>query len=154
MFTGDRSGDFLYAALHRTGFANQPESIGPGDGLELEGVWITSPVKCVPPANKPAPAERDRCASFLDRELTLLTNATVFVPLGQFGYQATCRFLGVKPRPKFGHGVEVDAGDDERGRRRTIVTSYHVSQQNTFTGTLTEPMFDAVLRRAADLAML
>lgn len=148
MFTGDRSGDFLYAALHRTGFANQPESTGIDDGLELTDVWITSPVKCAPPANKPTPAERDQCAGFLDRELTLLDRARVFVPLGQFGYQATCRFLGVKPRPKFGHGVEVDAGDG-----RTIVASFHVSQQNTFTGRLTEPMFDAVLERARTLAV-
>lgn len=152
MFTGDRSGDFLYAALHRTGFANRPESIGPGDGLELNDVWITSPVKCAPPANKPTPAERDECAAFLDRELTLLSNARVFVPLGQFGYQATCRFLGVKPRPKFGHGIEVDAGDGPDGRKRSIVASFHVSQQNTFTKRLTEPMFDAVLERARALA--
>ena len=147
MFTGDRSGDFLYAALHRTGFANQPTSTRPGDGLELTDVWITSPVKCAPPANKPTPEERDRCAPFLDRELTLLDRARVFVPLGQFGFQATCRFLGVAPRPKFGHGVEVDVGDG-----RSIVASYHVSQQNTFTGTLTEPMLDAVLERARTLA--
>ena len=152
MFTGDRSGDFLYAALHRTGFANQPESIGPGDGLELTDVWITSPVKCAPPANKPTPAERDECATFLDRELTLLSEARVFVPLGQFGYQATCRFLGVKPRPKFGHGIEVDAGPGPDGRDRSIVASFHVSQQNTFTKRLTEPMFDAVLERARALA--
>ncbi len=147
MFTGDRSGDFLYAALHRVGLANQPESTGPGDGLELSGVWITSPVKCAPPANKPTPAERDHCAPFLDRELMLLDRARVFVPLGQFGYQATCRFLGVQPRPKFGHGVEV-AVDEQR----SIVASFHVSQQNTFTGRLTEPMFDAVLGRARELA--
>lgn len=151
MFTGDRSGDFLYAALHRTGFANQPDSVGPGDGLELDDVWITSPVKCAPPANKPTPAERDECAGFLDRELTLLSNARVFVPLGQFGYQATCRFLGVTPRPKFGHGVEVDLGD-VGGHRCSIVASFHVSQQNTFTKRLTEPMFDAVLERARELA--
>ena len=147
MFTGDRSGEFLYRALHRTGFANQPESTGSGDGLELTDAWITSPVKCAPPANKPTPSERDRCGSFLHRELTLLDRAKVFVPLGQFGYQATCRFLGVTPRPRFGHGVEVDVRDG-----RWIVASYHVSQQNTFTGKLTEPMFDAVLERARDLA--
>ena len=152
MFTGDRSGDFLYAALHRTGFANQPHSIRPGDGLELDGVWITSPVKCAPPANKPTPLERDTCATFLDRELTLLTEARVFVPLGQFGYQATCRFLGVRPRPKFGHGIEVEVPVAEHEPPRWIVPSYHVSQQNTFTGTLTEPMLDAVLVRARDLA--
>ena len=143
MFTGDRSGDFLYAALHRVGLANQPQSIGPGDGLELRNVWITSPVKCAPPANKPTAAERDACAPFLDRELAGLGDARVFVPLGQFGYQATCRFLDVDPRPKFGHGVEVPMAAG-----RAIVASYHVSQQNTFTGRLTEEMFDAVLARA------
>lgn len=147
MFTGDRSGDFLYAALHRAGLASQPESVGRDDGQALTDVWITSPVKCAPPANKPTPAERDTCAAFLDRELTLLDRARVFIPLGQFGYQATCRFLGVRPRPKFGHGVEVDVGDG-----RTIVGSFHVSQQNTFTGRLTEPMFDAILARARTLA--
>lgn len=147
MFTGDRSGDFLYAALHRAGLANQATSVGRDDGLELSDVWITSPVKCAPPANKPTPAERDNCAGFLDRELTLLERARVFVPLGQFGYQATCRFLGVRPRPKFAHGVEVDVGDG-----RHIVGSFHVSQQNTFTGRLTEEMFDRVLQRALELA--
>ena len=152
MFTGDRSGDFLYAALHRTGFANQPESIRPGDGLELTGAWITSPVKCAPPANKPTPAERDTCAAFLDRELHLLAKARVFVPLGQFGYQATCRFLGVTPRPKFAHGVEVEAPPGADGSPRHVVASFHVSQQNTFTGRLTEPMLDEVLVRARELA--
>jgi uracil-DNA glycosylase len=147
MFTGDRSGDFLYAALHRTGFANQPGSVHRDDGLELTDVWITSPVKCAPPANKPTPAERDACAGFLDRELALLDDARVFVPLGQFGYQATCRFLGVRPRPRFGHGIEVPVGGG-----RWILPSYHVSQQNTFTGTLTAEMFDAVLLRARELA--
>ncbi|HEX4901283.1 MAG TPA: uracil-DNA glycosylase [Acidimicrobiales bacterium] len=147
MFTGDRSGDFLFAALHRTGYANQPHSTHAGDGLELTDAYITAPVRCAPPQNKPTPEERDTCATFLDRELTLLTAARVFVPLGQFGYQATCRFLGVAPRPKFGHGVEVPVGDG-----RWIVPSYHVSQQNTFTGTLTEPMLDAVLLRARELS--
>ena len=147
MFTGDRSGDFLYAALHRMGMANQAMSVAPGDGLRLDGVWVTSPVRCAPPANKPATAERDRCAPFLDTELTLLGSARVFVPLGAFGYAATCRFLGVAPRPKFAHGVEVDLGGG-----RHIVASYHVSQQNTFTGRLTETMFDAVLERALVLS--
>ena len=149
MFTGDRSGDFLYAALYRAGLANQPESVSRDDGLVLTDTWITSPVKCAPPANKPTPAERDRCRSFLDRELEMLDRARVFVPLGQFGYQATCRFLGVRPRPKFAHGVELDAGAG-----RWIVGSFHVSQQNTFTGRLTEDMFDAVLDRAKQLADL
>lgn len=143
MFTGDRSGDFLYAALHRLDLASQPTSVGRDDGLVLRDVWITSPVKCAPPANKPTTDERDACAGFLDRELALLDRARVFVPLGQFGYQATCRFLGVQPRPKFGHGLEVDVGDG-----RVIVASFHVSQQNTFTGRLTPAMFDAVLARA------
>ena len=152
MFTGDRSGDFLYAALHRTGFANQPHSIALDDGLRLTDAYITAPVRCAPPQNKPTPAERDTCATFLDRELTLLTEARVFVPLGQFGYQATCRFLGVRPRPRFGHGIEVPVGPGARGDGRWIVPSYHVSQQNTFTGTLTEPMLDAVLLRARELS--
>jgi uracil-DNA glycosylase len=147
MFTGDRSGDFLYSALHRAGLSNQATSVGRDDGLSLDGVWITSPVKCAPPANKPTPDERDRCNGFLQRELTLLDEARVFVPLGQFGYSATCRFLGIRPRPRFGHGLEIDVGDD-----RWIVASYHVSQQNTFTGTLTAEMFDAVLERAVELA--
>ena len=147
MFTGDRSGDFLYAALHRTGFANQPTSVSRDDGLVLTGAWITSPVKCAPPANKPTPAERDACAPFLHRELELLTQARVFVPLGAFGYEATCRFLDVTPRPKFGHGIEVPVDDG-----RWILPSFHVSQQNTFTGRLTEPMLDAVLRRARELS--
>jgi len=154
MFTGDRSGDFLFAALHRTGFANQPHSIHRDDGLALTGAWITAPVRCAPPQNKPTPAERDTCATFLERELTLLVHARVFVPLGQFGYQAACRFLGVAPRPKFAHGVEVPAGQAPDGADRWIVGSYHVSQQNTFTGTLTEPMLDAVLLRARELAGL
>jgi uracil-DNA glycosylase len=149
MFTGDRSGDFLYAALWRTGFANQPTSVGRDDGLSLSGAWITAPVRCAPPANKPTPAERDRCRPFLERELALLDDLRVFVPLGQFGYQVLCGVLGVAPRPAFGHGAEVALADG-----RTIVCSYHVSQQNTFTGKLTEPMFDAVLRRARELAGL
>ena len=146
MFTGDRSGDFLYAALHRTGFANQPTSDHRGDGLRLTGAWITAPVRCAPPANKPTPAERDTCRPWLERELALLPNLRVFVVLGGFGYEAMARHLGVRPRPKFGHGVEVDAGEG-----RTILCSYHVSQQNTFTGKLTEPMLDAVLERAREL---
>ncbi|HET6949308.1 MAG TPA: uracil-DNA glycosylase [Acidimicrobiales bacterium] len=149
MFTGDRSGDFLYAALWRTGFANQPTSVARGDGLALTGAWITAPVRCAPPANKPTPAERDRCLPFLARELDLLTDLRVFVPLGQFGYQALCGVLGVRPRPPFGHGAEVPLPDG-----RWIVPSYHVSQQNTFTGKLTPPMLDAVLLRARSLAGL
>jgi uracil-DNA glycosylase family 4 len=147
MFTGDRSGDFLFASLHRTGFANQPTSTHAGDGLALTGAWISAPVRCAPPANKPTPEERDRCRPWLERELALMPQLRVFVALGQFGYQALCGILGVRPRPRFGHGVEVEAPG-----RRTILCSYHVSQQNTFTGTLTEEMFDAVLLRARELS--
>jgi len=145
MFTGDRSGDFLYAALHRAGFASQPESTGRDDGMVLTDCWITAPVRCAPPANKPTPAERDACAPFLERELDLLP-ARAFLVLGGFGYQALAHHLGVRPRPAFGHGVEVDAGEG-----RTILCSYHVSQQNTFTGKLTPAMLDDVLARARQL---
>ena len=143
MFTGDRSGDFLYAALHRVGLANQPTSTHRGDGLRLTDVWITAPVRCAPPANKPTPGERDACLPYMERELDLL-DPRVFVTLGAFGYQGLCTTLGVpSPRPRFAHGVEVQLADG-----RWILGSYHVSQQNTFTGTLTEPMLDAVLVRA------
>jgi uracil-DNA glycosylase len=146
MFTGDRSGDFLYASLHRTGFANQPTSTHRGDGLRLTGAWITAPVRCAPPANQPTPLERDTCRPYLERELALL-DARVLVPLGAFAYEGLCRILGVAPRPKFAHGIEVPAGDG-----RWIVGSFHVSQQNTFTRKLTEPMLDAVFLRARELA--
>ncbi len=146
VFTGDRSGDFLYAALHRTGFASQPESIGIDDGQRLTGAWITAPVRCAPPANKPTIEERDTCRPFLERELAVLP-ARVFVPLGGFAYQGLCSILGVRPRPPFAHGVEVALPEG-----RWIVGSYHVSQQNTFTGKLTEPMLDEVLLRARGLA--
>ena len=146
MFTGDRSGDFLYAALHRAGFANQPHSVSIDDGLTLSGVYITAPVKCAPPANKPTTVERDTCRPFLERELVLLAHARVMLVLGQFAYQGLTRFLGLRPRPAFGHGVEVPAPDG-----RTILCSYHVSQQNTFTGKLTPAMLDDVLARANEL---
>ena len=146
MFTGDRSGDFLFAALHRTGFANQPTSTSRQDGLALRGAWITAPVRCAPPANKPTPDERDRCRPFLEEEIELI-EPRVFVVLGAFGYQVLCGILGVRPRPRFAHGVEVPLPNG-----RWILGSYHVSQQNTFTGTLTEPMLDAVLVRARELA--
>lgn len=146
MFTGDRSGDWLYRALYRAGLANQPESIDADDGLELDGVLVTSPVKCAPPANKPTTTERDTCRPFLVRELALVDPA-VFVALGGFAYQALAAHLGIRPRPKFGHGVEVpiDGGP-------TVLCSYHVSQQNTFTGKLTEDMLDSVFARARQLA--
>lgn len=147
MFTGDRSGDWLYRAMYRAGFANQPESINIDDGLELTNAWVTSPVKCAPPANKPTPDERAECRPFFNREFEYLTELKVVVALGGIGYQAVAQHLAVKPRPKFGHGVEVplDSG-------LTILCSYHVSQQNTFTGRLTEEMLDAVFSRARVLA--
>jgi len=146
MFTGDRSGDWLYRALFRAGYANQPESTALDDGLVLNDAWVTSPVKCAPPANKPTPDEKAACRDFLVREFDLLKNVSVIVVLGGIGYQAAAAHLGIRPRPKFGHGVEVDLGDG-----RTLLCSYHVSQQNTFTGRLTEPMIDAIFTRAREL---
>ncbi len=155
VFTGDRSGDWLYRAMWRAGFANQPTSVAVGDGLELAGAWVAAVVRCAPPANKPTPAERDRCAGYLAREIELLTDVAVVVALGQFAYEATCRLFGVRPRPRFGHGVEVALPDGpaRAGPRwnRTLLCSYHPSQQNTFTGTLTEPAFDALFTRAREL---
>jgi uracil-DNA glycosylase family 4 len=148
VFTGDRSGDWLFGALHRAGFANQPTSVSVDDGLELRGAYIAAAVRCAPPANKPTPDERDRCRPFLDRELDLLDGVRVFVVLGQFAYDVMARMLGVRPRPRFGHAVEVPAPGG-----RVILCSYHPSQQNTFTGKLTQPMFDAVFARADELAM-
>ena len=145
MFTGDRSGDFLYAALHRQGYANQPTSRSRDDGLELRGAWITAPVRCAPPANKPTPQERDRCQPYLERELDVLP-WQVAVVLGQFGLQALTRVLNVTPRPRFAHGAEVSLPDG-----RVLLCSYHVSQQNTFTGRLTPEMLDEVLVRAREL---
>jgi uracil-DNA glycosylase family 4 len=147
MFTGDRSGDWLYRALWRAGFADRPTSEHRDDGLALRGAWITAPVRCAPPGNKPTPDERDRCRSWLEREVALLPDVRVVVALGAFGYEAAAALLGVRPRPRFGHGVEATAPDG-----RVIVCSYHVSQQNTFTGRLTEEMLDAVMTRARELA--
>ena len=148
MFTGDRSGDFLYAALHRAGFANQPVAAHRGDGLELRDCWITASVRCAPPANKPLPAERDNCAAWLRAELALLERVRVVVCLGAFGWEAGFRQLApaLRPRPRFGHGAEAAAGDV------TMLGCFHPSQQNTFTGKLTPPMIDAVLARARALA--
>ena len=147
VFTGDRSGDFLFASLHRTGYANQPVSEHRDDGLALTGCFITAAVKCAPPANKPTTDERDACRPFLDRELAALTGLRVIVALGQFGWDAVVRHHGVRPRPKFGHGAEVTLPDGT-----WLLGSYHVSQQNTFTGVLTEAMLDAVFARARALA--
>ncbi len=147
VFTGDRSGDFLYGSMYRTGFANQPESVSLDDGLELHDAWVTAAVRCAPPANKPTTEERDECRPFLEREMDLLDRVRVVVALGQFGYGVATSLLGVQPKPKFGHLVEVPT---EAGP--TIVCSFHPSQQNTFTGRLTEDMLDAVFVRSRELA--
>jgi uracil-DNA glycosylase family 4 len=149
VFTGDRSGDWLFRSLHTTGFANQPTSVHAGDGLALTGAWITAPVRCAPPANKPTPAERDTCRPFIERELALLADVRVYVALGLFAYQVVAGLVGLRPRPPFGHGAEVALPGG-----RHVVCSYHVSQQNTFTGRLTEPMLDAVFWRSRQLAGL
>lgn len=149
MFTGDRSGEWLFRALWRAGLANRPESTRRDDGFRLIDAYVTAPVRCAPPGNKPTPDERDTCRPFLDRELALLDQVRVVVPLGLFGYNAVCHQLGIRPRPRFGHGAEVAAPNG-----MTVVCSYHVSQQNTFTGKLTEPMLDAVFTRARTLAGL
>jgi uracil-DNA glycosylase len=162
MFTGDRSGDFLFAALYRCGFANQPHSRHRDDGLTLSGAWITAAVRCAPPANRPTPDERDNCLPWTVRELELLTDVRVVVCLGGFAWGASLALLGargersrdgvsigaLRPRPRFGHGTELAAG------RYTMVGCFHPSQQNTFTGKLTAPMIDAVLVRARELADL
>jgi uracil-DNA glycosylase family 4 len=148
IFTGDRSGDWLFSSMHRVGLASQPTSVSRHDGLKLRGVWITASVRCAPPANKPSPTERDRCLPYLERELQLLGPVRVVVVLGQFAYDVVSRLLKVRPKPRFGHGVEGRAGDV------VVLCSYHPSQQNTFTGKLTEPMTDAIFRRAAELARL
>ena len=146
VFTGDRSGDWLFGALYRAGYANQPTSVHADDGLLLEKAYVSAAVRCAPPANKPTPEERDTCLPYLERELAMLTDVRVIVALGQFGYDAVARLVGLRPRPKFGHGVEVTL---EEGR--TIICSFHPSQQNTFTGKLTEEMFDAVFQRTRAL---
>jgi len=147
IFTGDRSGDWLFRALHRAGLANQATSIDRNDGLRLDGAWVTSAVKCAPPGNKPNPDERHRCRAFLVREMEALTRLQVVVCLGSFAYEAATSHFAVRPRPKFGHGVEVSTSAGI-----TLVCSFHPSQQNTFTGRLTEQMLDAVVRRAVALA--
>ena len=152
MFTGDRSGDFLYAALHRAGFANQPTSLRRDDGLRLRGAFITAPCRCAPPANKPLPSELLRCSAWLDREVALLPDVRVVLALGSIGWGAALlhfarRGLEVpRPRPLFGHGAEARIP-----RGPMLLGCYHVSQQNTNTGKLTPRMIDAVLKRAKAL---
>jgi uracil-DNA glycosylase len=146
VFTGDRSADWLYASMHRTGFANQPTSISRDDGLRLEDAFVAAAVRCAPPANKPLPAERDNCLPYAARELELI-RPSVIVCLGAFAWDAACRLLGLRPKPKFGHGAEHDPGEGP-----VLLGTYHPSQQNTFTGKLTEPMLDAVFQRARALA--
>ena len=153
VFTGDRSGDWLFAALHRTGFANQPTSISLDDGLRLHGAWITAAVRCAPPANKPTPDERDTCLPWTVAELEHLTELRVVVCLGAFAWDAALRLRAAagrpppRPRPRFGHEAVFDDG-----AWLTLVGCFHPSQQNTFTGKLTEPMLDAVFARARALA--
>ena len=145
VFTGDRSGDWLFASLHRTGFASQPTSRHRDDGLRLDGAFVAAAVRCAPPANKPLPAERDNCLPYAAEELELIRPA-VIVCLGAFAWDAACRLLSVRPKPRFGHGAEHPAGNGP-----TLLGSFHPSQQNTFTGKLTEEMMDAVFTRARQL---
>jgi uracil-DNA glycosylase family 4 len=150
IFTGDRSGDFLFASLHRTRFANQPTSTHRGDGLRLSDLYVSATVRCAPPANKPTPDERDACLPFLVRELELLSNSCVVVALGSFAWDGVLRALQAighvaRPKPKFGHLAEASVGEF------VLLGSFHPSQQNTFTGKLTPPMLDAVFERARAL---
>lgn len=149
VFTGDRSGDWLFRAMHRAGLANQPSSTDRGDGLALHDAYVSAAVRCAPPANKPTVDERDQCLPFLRRELMLLSRLRVIVVLGQFAYDVLARELSVRPKPRFGHGAEAETGIG--ARPITVVCSYHPSQQNTFTGTQTEVMLDAVFARAVAL---
>jgi uracil-DNA glycosylase len=154
IFTGDRSGDWLFGSMYRTGFANQPTSVSRDDGLTLRDAYVTAAVRCAPPANKPLPEERDNCQPYLERELSLLEAVTVIVTLGSFAWDAALRVTRAldepvpKPRPKFGHGASVEIG------RFRLLGCFHPSQQNTFTGKLTEPMIDEVFERARRLATL
>ncbi|HVV91076.1 MAG TPA: uracil-DNA glycosylase [Solirubrobacterales bacterium] len=152
MFTGDRSGDWLYAALHRAGLANQATAVSRDDGLRLRDAYIAAVVRCAPPANKPTPEERDNCLPYLERELELLDRVRVVVALGKFGWDgflkaaATIGIPTPRPKPRFGHGAEAPLDD-----RLTLLGCFHPSQQNTFTGKLTVPMIDAVFTRAKEL---
>jgi uracil-DNA glycosylase len=147
VFTGDRSGDWLYRSMHKAGFANQPTSTDRNDGLTLTNAWVTAAVRCAPPDNKPLPEERDTCRHFLQQEVALLENVLVVIALGKFAYDVALKEFSVTIKPKFGHLVEATGTRGEQ-RAVTIVCSFHPSQQNTFTGKLTEPMIDAVFDRA------
>jgi uracil-DNA glycosylase family 4 len=146
VFTGDRSGDWLFASMHRTGFANQPVSVALDDGLRLDGAFIAAAVRCAPPANKPLPSERDSCLPYAREELELI-EPSVIVCLGAYAWDAGCRLLALRPKPRFGHGVEhqIEGGP-------LMIGCFHPSQQNTFTGKLTEEMTDAVFDRAKNAA--
>ncbi len=151
IFTGDRSGDFLFGSLYRTGFANQPTSVSPGDGLELRDCYISAVNRCAPPGNRPSPDERDRCLPFLVREVGALPAVRVVVALGSYAWDGALRAFGerghaVRPRPGFGHEAEASVGP------WTLLGCFHPSQQNTFTGKLTEAMLDRVMVRAGTLA--
>jgi uracil-DNA glycosylase family 4 len=152
MFTGDRSGDWLYRALHKARVASQASSAARDDGLELHGAYVTAAVRCAPPGNRPKTTERDNCREYLERELDLLARVRVVVALGGFAYEGILRVLRDRghevpvPRPPFAHGCEVPLGGE-----LTVIASYHPSQQNTFTKRLTEPMFDRIWRRALEL---
>ncbi|HVF79184.1 MAG TPA: uracil-DNA glycosylase [Solirubrobacteraceae bacterium] len=158
VFTGDRSGDFLFAALYRTGFASQPTSHHAGDGLRLRDAWITAAVRCAPPANTPTPGERDTCLPYALRELELLADVRVIVCLGAFAWDAALRMTAARgvpvprPRPRFGHGVELEIRSHPPAP--LLLGCFHPSQQNTFTGKLTRPMIDAVFVRARQIAGL
>jgi uracil-DNA glycosylase family 4 len=150
IFTGDRSGDFLFASLHRTGFANQPDSVALDDGLRLRGAYVAAVNRCAPPSNKPTPAERDRCLPFLERELDALDRLRVIVALGAVAWDGVLRAMAAQgsrlsPKPRFGHAAEAQVGP------WVLLGCFHPSQQNTFTGTLTEAMIDAVFLRAREL---
>jgi len=158
VFTGDRSGDFLFAALHRTGFANQPTSVARDDGLRLTGAWITAAVRCAPPANQPTPAERDACLPWTVAELDHIRNVRVVVCLGAFAWDGALRLRAAlghpppRPKPKFGHGALWYDDVDSDPPNPALLGTYHPSQQNTFTGVLTEAMLDDVLRTAREVA--
>src|SRR5919197_799391 len=148
VFTGDRSGDWLFGSMYRTGFANQPHSVSADDGLELRGAFVGPAVRCAPPGNRPLPQERDNCLPYAAEELRLIRPA-VIVCLGKFAWDAACVLHSVRPRPAFGHLAEFEIPDGP-----VLLGSFHPSQQNTFTGKLTEPMLDADFQRAAHISEL